>query len=145
MRSRNKGLIAISFKEGDSLLDAQLTSGNDQIMIAARNGRCVRFEESEARELGRNSMGVRGINIAEDDEVIGAVSGDVNAPDAENTTILVVSENGYGKRSHYEEYRVTARGAKGVKTLNITEKTGSLVAIKHFKPSVLCPIKIKQS
>ena len=130
VRSRNKGLIAISFKEGDSLLDAQLTSGNDQIMIAARNGRCVRFEESEARELGRNSMGVRGINIAEDDEVIGAVSGDVNAPDAENTTILVVSENGYGKRSHYEEYRVTARGAKGVKTLNITEKTGSLVAIK---------------
>lgn len=130
VRSRNKGLIAICFKEGDSLLDAQLTSGNDQIMIAARNGRCVRFEESEARELGRNSMGVRGINIAEDDEVIGAVSGDVNAPDAENTTILVVSENGYGKRSHYEEYRVTARGAKGVKTLNITEKTGSLVAIK---------------
>lgn len=130
VRSRNKGLIAISFKEGDSLLDAQLTSGNDQIMIAARNGRCVRFEESEARELGRNSMGVRGINIAEDDEVIGAVSGDVNAPDAENTTILVVSENGYGKRSHYDEYRVTARGAKGVKTLNITEKTGSLVAIK---------------
>ena len=130
VRSRNKGLIAISFKEGDSLLDAQLTSGNDQIMIAARNGRCVRFEENEARELGRNSMGVRGINIAEDDEVIGAVSGDVNAPDAENTTILVVSENGYGKRSHYDEYRVTARGAKGVKTLNITEKTGSLVAIK---------------
>lgn len=130
VRSRNKGLIAISFKEGDSLLDAQLTSGKDQIMIAARNGRCVRFEESEARELGRNSMGVRGINIAEDDEVIGAVSGDVNAPDAENTTILVVSENGYGKRSHYDEYRVTARGAKGVKTLNITEKTGSLVAIK---------------
>ncbi len=130
VRSRNKGLIAISFKEGDSLLDAQLTSGNDQIMIAARNGRCVRFEESEARELGRKSMGVRGINIAEDDEVIGAVSGDVNAPDAENTTILVVSENGYGKRSHYDEYRVTARGAKGVKTLNITEKTGSLVAIK---------------
>ena len=126
VRSRNKGLIAISFKEGDSLLDAQLTSGNDQIMIAARNGRCVRFEESEARELGRNSMGVRGINIAEDDEVIGAVSGDVNAPDAENTTILVVSENGYGKRSHYEEYRVTARGAKGVKTLNITEKTGKI-------------------
>lgn len=130
VRSRNKGLIAISFKEGDSLLDAQLTSGNDQIMIAARNGRCVRFEENEARELGRNSMGVRGINIADDDEVIGAVSGDVNAPDAENTTILVVSENGYGKRSHYDEYRVTARGAKGVKTLNITEKTGSLVAIK---------------
>lgn len=130
VRSRNKGLIAISFKEGDSLLDAQLTSGKDQIMIAARNGRCVRFEESEARELGRNSMGVRGINIAEDDEVIGAISGDPNSPDAEKATTLVVSENGYGKKSHFDEYRVTARGAKGVKTLNITEKTGSLVAIK---------------
>ncbi len=129
-RSRNKGLIAIGFKDGDSLLDAQLTNGSEQIMIAARDGRCVRFDEREARELGRSSMGVRGINIADGDEVIGAISTDVNAPDAADHTILVVSENGYGKRSNADEYRLTARGAKGVRTLNVTEKTGKLVAIK---------------
>ena len=130
VRSRNKGLIAISFKDGDSLLDAQLTNGHEQIMIAAREGRCVRFDENDARELGRSSMGVRGINIAEGDEVIGAISTDVNAPDASKYTVLVVSENGYGKRSNADEYRLTARGAKGVLTLNVTEKTGKLVAIK---------------
>ena len=130
VRSRNKGLIAITFKDGDSLLDAQLTNGHEQIMIAAREGRCVRFDENDARELGRNSMGVRGINIAEGDEVVGAISTDVNAPDASRYTVLVVSENGYGKRSNADEYRLTARGAKGVLTLNVTEKTGKLVAIK---------------
>ncbi len=130
VRSRNKGLIAIGFKEGDSLLDALLTNGNSQIMIAARDGRCVRFNENEARELGRNSMGVRGINIAEGDEVVGAINVDPNAPDAADYSVLVVSENGYGKRSEVDEYRQTARGAKGVTTLKINEKTGSLVAIK---------------
>ncbi len=130
VRSRNKGLIAIGFKEGDSLLDALLTNGNSQIMIAARDGRCVRFNENEARELGRNSMGVRGINIAEGDEVVGAISVDPNAPDAADYSVLVVSENGYGKRSEVDEYRQTARGAKGVTTLKINDKTGSLVAIK---------------
>ena len=130
VRSRNKGLIAITFKDGDSLLDAQLTNGHEQIMIAAREGRCVRFDENDARELGRNSMGVRGINIAEGDDLVGAISTDVNAPDASRYTVLVVSENGYGKRSNADEYRLTARGAKGVLTLNVTEKTGKLVAIK---------------
>lgn len=130
VRSRNKGIIAIGFKDGDSLLDACLTNGHEQIMIAGREGRSVRFDESEARELGRNSMGVRGINIAEGDEVIGAISCDPNAPDASAHTVLVVSENGYGKRSNAEEYRLTARGAKGVNALKITEKTGKLVAIK---------------
>ncbi len=127
IRSRNKGLIAIGFKEGDSLLDALLTEGNSQIMIAARDGRCVRFDEEQARELGRNSMGVRGINIAEGDEVVGAIS--VEPEDTEHT-VLVVSENGYGKRSEIDEYRQTSRGAKGVTTLKINEKTGNLVAIK---------------
>ena len=130
VRSRNKGIIAIGFKEGDSLLDAILTGGSEQIMIAARDGRCVRFSESEARELGRSSMGVRGINIAEDDEVAGAISVDLNAADAADHSVLVVSENGYGKRSEVEEYRLTSRGAKGVTTLKINERTGNLVAIK---------------
>ena len=129
-RSRNKGLIAISFKEGDGLLDAVLTDGKAQIFIAARDGRCVRFEENDARELGRTSMGVRGINIEEDDEVIGMVSLSPDDPEAQGKTILVVSENGFGKRSEPDEYRITNRGAKGVKTINITEKTGKLVAIK---------------
>ncbi len=129
-RSRNKGLIAINFKEGDGLLDAVLTDGNAQIFIAARDGRCVRFDENAARELGRTSMGVRGINIEEDDEVIGMVSYNPGDPEDAGKTILVVSENGFGKRSEPDEYRITNRGAKGVKTINITEKTGSLVAIK---------------
>ena len=129
-RSRNKGLIAINFKEGDGLLDANLTDGHTQIMIAARNGRCVRFDETDARELGRSSMGVRGINIEEDDEVIGMISCNPDDPDTQDRTILVVSENGFGKRSEADEYRLTNRGAKGVKTINITEKTGKLVAIK---------------
>jgi DNA gyrase subunit A len=129
-RSRNKGLIAINFKEGDGLLDAVLTDGNAQIFIAARNGRCVRFEENAARELGRTSMGVRGINIEEDDEVIGMICHNPEDPEDAGKTVLVVSENGFGKRSEPDEYRITNRGAKGVKTINITEKTGNLVAIK---------------
>lgn len=128
-RSRNKGIIAINIREGDELLDALLTDGSEQMMIAAKAGRCCRFEESELRPLGRNSSGVRGISIEDDDEVIGALS---YSPAAEQATasVLVVSENGFGKRSDVDEYRITSRGAKGVKTINITEKTGPLVAIK---------------
>lgn len=129
-RSRNKGIIAISIREGDELLDALLTDGSNEIMVAARNGRCCRFEEEQVRALGRNSSGVRAISIEDDDEVIGAVSFNPKAEDAASRTILVVSENGFGKRSDPDEYRLTSRGAKGVKTINITEKTGPLVAIK---------------
>ena len=130
-RSRNKGLIAINFKEGDGLLDALLTNGTEEIMIAGRAGYCVRFDEDDARTLGRASMGVRGINLAEDDVVVGAISRNPSAEDVQNHTVLVVSENGYGKRSYGDDYRHTNRGAKGVRTLNITEKTGALVAIKN--------------
>ena len=130
-RSRGKGIIAINFREGDSLLDAILTTGDEQLMIAARKGRCCRFNETDARVLGRTSMGVRGIDIDEDDEVIGMVSYDPKAEDAASHTILVVSENGFGKRTDPEEYRLTNRGAKGVRTINITEKTGDLVALKN--------------
>lgn len=126
-RSRNKGIIAINIREGDELLDALLTDGSEQIMIAARAGRCCRFNEDELRALGRNSSGVRGISIEDADEVIGAIA---IRPDDSSTAVLVVSENGYGKRSSADEYRITSRGAKGVKTLNITDKTGPLVAIK---------------
>ena len=129
-RSFNKGIRAINIREGDELLDALLTDGSHEIMIAARKGRCCRFDESELRSLGRNSSGVRGINIDEDDEVIGANSCNPAEDDAASRTILVVSEHGYGKRTDLQEYRKTARGAKGVRTINITEKTGPLVAIK---------------
>ena len=129
-RSFNKGIIAINIREGDELLDALLTDGRHEIMIAARKGRCCRFDEDELRSLGRGSSGVRGINIDEDDEVIGAISCDPSSEDAAQRTILVVSENGYGKRTDPSEYRKTSRGAKGVRTINITDKTGPLVAIK---------------
>ena len=129
-RSFNKGIIAINIREGDELLDALLTDGTHEIMIAARGGRCCRFDESELRSLGRNSAGVRGISLDEGDEVIGAISCDPNADDAAGRTVLVVSEHGYGKRTDVQEYRKTSRGAKGVKTINITDKTGPLVAIK---------------
>ena len=130
-RSMNKGIIAINIREGDELLDALLTDGTFDIMVAARNGRCCRFNEEALRSLGRNSSGVRAIDIEDDDEVVGAVSYQPKAEDAAAHTILVVSENGYGKRSDPEEYRLTARGAKGVKTIAITDKTGPLVAIKN--------------
>ena len=129
-RSRNKGIIAINVREGDELLDALLTDGSSDIMIAARNGRCCRFAESEIRAMGRNSSGVRGISIEEDDEVVGAIC---CGPEAEGApdTVLVVSENGYGKRSVPGDYRKTSRGAKGVKTIDITAKTGKLLAMKN--------------
>ena len=129
-RSFNKGIRAINIREGDELLDALLTDGSHEIMIAARKGRCCRFDEADLRSLGRNSSGVRGINIDDDDEVIGALSANPSDPDYASRTVLVVSENGFGKRTDTEEYRKTARGAKGVRTINITEKTGPLVAIK---------------
>ena len=129
-RSRNKGLIAINFKEGDGLLDAILTDGNAHIMIAAREGRCVRFDEKQVRAAGRTAMGVRGINIEDDNEVVGMICYNPADPETQGHTVLVVSENGFGKRSEPDEYRVTSRGAKGVKTINITDKTGKLVAIK---------------
>ncbi len=133
-RSRNKGIIALTIREGDALLDAVLTNGAEQIMIAAHDGRCVRFEESDLRALGRSASGVRGINLAENDEVVGLITYDPCSDDAADHTVLVVSENGYGKRSDPRDYRLTARGSKGVKTLNITDKTGSVVSIKNVTP-----------
>ncbi|MCH3941404.1 MAG: DNA gyrase subunit A [Bacteroidales bacterium] len=128
---RVAGINAVNLREGDVLAEALLTNGNEQIFIAARDGRCCRFEETDAREMGRNATGVRGINIEATDEVIGAINYDKNAPDADKHTVLVVSENGFGKRTDFEEYRLTNRGGKGVKTINITEKTGKLIAIKN--------------
>ena len=129
-RSRNKGIRAIVIREGDELLDALLTDGNEQIMVAARNGFCCRFNEDDVRSMGRNSSGVKAISIEDEDEVVGALVINPAAEDFASKTILVVSENGFGKRSEPDEYRLTRRGAKGVKTINITEKTGPLVAIK---------------
>ena len=130
-RPRTNGVIAITVRDGDELLDAVLTNGHSEILLAGRNGRCCRFDESDARALGRTASGVRGINIAEDDEVVGMITYDPTAEDAAAHSILVVSEHGYGKRTDFEEYRKTNRGGKGVKTLNITDKTGSLVAMKN--------------
>jgi DNA gyrase subunit A len=130
-RPRTNGVNAINIREDDELLEAILTNGRCNIMIAANGGRCVRFDETEARPLGRTSTGVRGINLDEGDYVVGVVSQDPEAEDAAKHQVLAVSENGYGKRSDPQDYRQTARGAKGVRTLNITEKTGKLVAIKN--------------
>ena len=130
-RPRTNGVIAITVRDGDELLDAVLTNGHSEILLAGRNGRCCRFDESDARALGRTASGVRGINIEDDDEVVGMITYDPSAEDASAHSILVVSEHGYGKRSDFDEYRKTNRGSKGVKTLNITEKTGALVAMKN--------------
>ena len=126
-RPRSNGINAITIKENDELLEAKLTTGNSQVLIAVKSGKCIRFEESKTRPMGRNASGVRGIKLKDSkDEVIGMIS--VNDMDSD---ILVVSENGYGKRSSLEDYRITNRGGKGVKTISITEKTGSLVSIKN--------------
>ncbi|MEZ4837823.1 DNA gyrase subunit A [Flavobacterium sp.] len=126
-RPRQNGIAAITIKEDDELLEAKLTNGKSQILVAVKSGKLVRFEESKTRPMGRNASGVRGITLADEkDEVIGMVS--VNDM---NSEILVVSENGYGKRSALEDYRITNRGGKGVKTLNITDKTGQLVSISN--------------
>lgn len=126
-RPRQNGINAITIKDGDELLEAKLTTGNSQIMLAVKSGKAIRFEESKTRPMGRSASGVRGIRLANDkDEVIGMIS--VNDMDSD---ILVVSENGYGKRSSLEDYRITNRGGKGVKTISVTEKTGKLVAVKN--------------
>ncbi len=125
-RPRANGINAININEGDSLLEATLTTGSSEIVMALQSGRAIRFNESTVRPMGRTATGVRGISLdSEKDEVIGMI-----AIDDKETTVLVVSEKGYGKRTDIEDYRVTNRGGKGVKTLNITEKTGNLVAIK---------------
>ena len=129
-RPRVNGVNAITVREGDELIEAMLTNGNNEILIAGRDGKCVRFNEQDARAIGRTSSGVRGITIEDDDEVVGMICVDAEKAAAENRTILVVSENGFGKKSELEDYRLTSRGGKGVKTLNITEKTGKLVALK---------------
>jgi DNA gyrase subunit A len=126
-RPRTNGINAITIKEDDELLEAKLTTGDSQVMLALKSGKAIRFEESKTRPMGRNASGVRGITLAnENDEVIGMIA--VN--DTENN-ILVVASNGYGKRSSLDDYRITNRGGKGVKTISITEKTGELVAIKN--------------
>ena len=126
-RPRANGINAITIRENDELLEAKLTNGNSQIFLAVKSGKAIRFEESKTRPMGRNASGVRGIRLANDkDELVGMVS--VNDMD---TNILVVSQNGYGKRSNLEAYRITNRGGKGVKTISITEKTGDLVTIKN--------------
>ncbi|MBC7916087.1 MAG: DNA gyrase subunit A, partial [Pyrinomonadaceae bacterium] len=125
-RPRANGINAININEGDQLLEACMTNGQSEIVMALRSGRAIRFNESKVRPMGRTATGVRGVTLAsEKDEVVGMIS--INNPE---TTVLVVSENGYGKRTDIEDYRVTNRGGKGVKTLNVTEKTGELVAIK---------------
>ncbi len=129
-RPRVNGVNAITVREGDELIEAMLTNGNNEILIAGRDGKCVRFNEQDARAIGRTSSGVRGITIEDDDEVVGMICVDADKAASENRTILVVSENGFGKKSELEDYRLTSRGGKGVKTLNITEKTGKLVALK---------------
>lgn len=132
-RPRANGVNAITIKEGDELLEAILTDGNSQILIAGRNGKCVRFNEADCRPIGRTAAGVRGITLEGDDEVIGMISVGANENnEAGEHTVLVVSENGYGKKSPLEDYRLTSRGGKGVKTINITEKTGKLVALKYI-------------
>ena len=126
-RPRSNGINAITIKDDDELLEAKLTNGNSQILVSVKSGKCIRFEESKTRPMGRNASGVRGVRLKDDtDEVIGMIS--VNDMDSD---ILVVSENGYGKRSKLEDYRITNRGGKGVKTISITEKTGSLVSLKN--------------
>ena len=127
-RPRQNGVNAITIREDDSVIEVRMTNGNNEIVIANRNGRAIRFHESAVREMGRTATGVRGITLDEDgqDEVIGMIC----IKDPKTETIMVVSENGYGKRSDIEDYRKTNRGGKGVKTLNITDKTGCLVAIK---------------
>ena len=126
-RPRANGVNAINILEGDQVVGVRLTNGHNELLLANRNGRAIRFNEEELRPMGRVSTGVRGMRLdGGDDEVVGLVC--VNDPQTE--TIMVVSENGYGKRSDVDDYRKTARGAKGVKTISITEKTGRLVAIK---------------
>jgi len=126
-RPRQNGVNAITIRENDQLIEARLTNGNNEIMLAIRSGKAIRFHENQARAIGRTASGVRGIRLHDDqDELVGMV-----CVDNESQDILVVSENGFGKRSKIDDYRVTHRGGKGIKTINVTEKTGSLVALKN--------------
>jgi DNA gyrase subunit A len=130
-RPRTNGINAITIKEGDELLEAKLTTGDSQVMLAVQSGKAIRFEEEKTRSMGRNASGVRGIRLNDQkDEVIGMIT--INESESD---VLVVSENGYGKRSSLEDYRITNRGGKGVKTISVTEKTGNLVAIKNVTDS----------
>ncbi len=129
-RPRQNGVNAITIREGDQLLEAKLTNGSHEIMLAVKSGKAIRFNENTVRAIGRTASGVRGVNLAEGDEVIGMI-----CVENESEDVMVVSENGYGKRSKIEDYRITNRGGKGVKTINITEKTGKLVAIKSVTDS----------
>lgn len=126
-RPRANGIKALNIAEGDEVVDVRLTNGKNELILADCNGRAVRFDESEIRDMGRNATGVRGMVLDKDDAVVGMIV--VNDPVKEN--VMVVSENGYGKRSAIEDYRKTSRAKKGVKTIAITEKTGKLVAIKN--------------
>ncbi|MBP5549197.1 MAG: DNA gyrase subunit A [Bacteroidales bacterium] len=130
-RRNGDGVRGIIIREDDELIGAELTDGRDQLLIASRNGRCVRFNEEDARPLGRTSSGVRGINLDSDDEVVGMIKFSPEAEDVADRTVLVVSEHGFGKRTGVDEYRITARGSKGVKTMNVTDKTGKVVTIKN--------------
>ncbi len=125
-RPRAKGIIAINIREDDSVIDVSMTNGHSQIILADRQGRAIRFPEEKVRVMGRNATGVKGMEIIGDDEIIGMICVDEENPN----DILVVSENGFGKRSALQDYRITNRGGKGVKTLNVTDKTGELIAIK---------------
>ncbi len=125
-RPRVNGINAITIKDGDQLLEAKLTTGNSHILIAGTHGRCIHFPEDKVRPMGRTAAGVKGISLPKGVEVVGMIC----VEDVETETVMVVSENGYGKRSSVEDYRITNRGGKGVKTMNITEKTGALIAIK---------------
>ncbi|ODS90062.1 MAG: DNA gyrase subunit A [Chryseobacterium sp. SCN 40-13] len=128
-RPRTNGINAIEIRDNDQLLGARLTDGSSEIMIATKNGKCIRFPEEKARAVGRGSIGVRGITLEDNDEVIGMII----AEDVANESVLVVSDKGYGKRTAVEDYRITNRGGKGVITLNVTEKTGNLIAIQNVK------------
>lgn len=131
-RPRLNGINAITINEGDQLLEARLTQGTDEVVMALRSGRAIRFNEKTVRPMGRNAAGVRGISIpGADDEVVGMIC----IPTDTKREVLVVSENGYGKRSDLDDYRITNRGGKGVKTLNITEKTGAVIAVKDVTDS----------
>jgi DNA gyrase subunit A len=129
-RPRTNGINAITINEGDELLEAKLSNGQNDIVIANRNGRAIRFPEEKVRAMGRSAAGVRGVRLDDDknDVVVGMLS--VNSADPE-VTIFVISEKGSGKRSALEEYRITNRGGKGVKTMNVTDKTGKVVAVKY--------------
>ncbi|MDR3180578.1 MAG: DNA gyrase subunit A [Prevotellaceae bacterium] len=130
-RPRSNGVNAITVRDGDELLEAILTNGKCDILLAARSGKCVRFHEDKVRAIGRTGAGVRGISIEEGNEVISMICVDTQSPDKDKINIMVVSENGYGKRSGLEDYRTTNRGGKGVRTINVTEKTGALIAMKE--------------